>query len=159
MNVNAWNFQLQTWQRKCSKFSTSNLTTERLKIFNFKLYNFNITFSNFWNSQILLFLFKIDPPLRLNFNIIFCLFWFFVFKSTKDRTQYQACAEITHLFFNPYNYGIMRSRLEHNYTLRTVIAWNIFIHVTHDSKVVERISMRINVTEWNKKLSAICPPR
>ena len=65
----------------------------------------------------------------------------------------QACAEITHLFFKPYNYGIMRSRLERNYTLHTEIAWNVFIRITHDSKVVERISMRINTYKYVQLLS------
>ena len=55
----------------------------------------------------------------------------------------QACAENAQ-FFCLYNYGIMHSSLERNYTLRTEIAWNVFIRITHDSKVVKRISMRIN---------------
>ena len=57
------------------------------------------------------------------------------------------------MFFKPYNYGIMRSRLERNYALRTEIAWNVFIRITHDSKVVERISMCINTYKYVQLLS------
>ena len=41
------NFQLQTLQHKCSKFSTPNFTTQMLKILNSKLYNFIMTFFHF----------------------------------------------------------------------------------------------------------------
>ena len=47
-------------------------------------------------------------------------------------------------FFCSYNYGIMRSRPEQKYILHTKIAWNVFYHITDDSKVEEHISMCIN---------------
>ena len=41
-----------------------------MQIFNFKFYNLNVTFSTFWNNQILVFIYKIDPQLKFNFNAI-----------------------------------------------------------------------------------------
>ena len=41
----------------------------------------------------------------------------------------------------PYNYG---SRLERKYKIRTKIARKVLYHITHDSKVEERVSMCIN---------------
>ena len=58
--------------------------------------------------------------------------------------------------FCPYNYGKMHSRLEWKYTLRTKIAWNLLYHIKHDSKVEERISMRIN-TYKNVQLLSFKP--
>ena len=64
----------------------------------------------------------------------------------------QACSENKQIFF-ARKIMVMRSRLERKYTLRAKIAWNLLYHITHDSKVEERISMRINMYEYVQLLS------
>ena len=65
------------------------------------------------------------------------------YTNTRQRKTTSMCGEYANIFC-PYNYGIMRSRLERKYTLRTKIAWNVLYHIMHDSKVEELISMHMN---------------